>query len=931
MLLTIVLQRFISGQFTTYQVTGDSLHGLALSEGLSQQDAMMWRGVTSIQPLPFDQSALASTQVMGLFAGPQKQYTFVRMVGVGSSTWSEYLILPEDVLMKLGGNYQVLMNALSLPREIPSRVQVPLSPVTLPEIETWSPADAVDALTHLLQVIPSFEQVCDLLHLSLTERGSIIYNNTDDGLARLRIVQGLLALLPPHLRHEFTFSTNREEHTPTQVRLVFAKTGVVTGRIGFDWEQKQVLQAGAGMDTAAEYIEFLRAHWQGDVSALLAEIAKLESLTPITPTNNLADALRSIIERYELNQQVLQGNSVDVAKLREALSQSIDDEVLKLAYAQQLLQSALETRDPAINAFLLEKLDADEALDQALMADISVALNEDPDAVYAFIRTRLATVGSSEDETKRYAIWKERLHVAALASMRLALEEAESATIIEWLRLISREPASYDLAPILHQALLAAREFMEKNDFSDPDLARQLIQIALRKDVTALNMFLDDKKLLAALPMQMGEALHSAETNPISLLQMYGGEALMIWLKRQTDRTTSESTQELPITAPLVEHVWGMFMSGQLVTLQEGYTPHDLIYRWAGLSSPSLSLAALSTLMRFALRDQRDEIVYQIAQGLPDAKTIIALIGQAFSESQRSAGDLIAISAQMLATQTIDQQSAINLFIYVLDEGAWSLDLLPLSVQVGRILQQHPSLEVTSPDLWQMLVMGRDTNDESLQRTAFRRISQSLETITDEENFIDQLIELVKLCERPFAHTLLLAWWRGYVRKQPLGQLQKIDRWLDRVPDNIELRSILQSAVAFRKMLGQTSLNQFAKDVNTTFKVLQTLSDNYDPGAKRPFEVFDPSMIYSEIEANLEELSPHEQQIFANNLKELAQVITAMGSHRTKSTLIRRGEDIDRQLMSGEVSPHSAVDLLKWFSGFLARQRINKDQTDHNK
>jgi hypothetical protein len=42
-----------------------------------------------------------------------------------------------------------------------------------------------------------------------------------------------------------------------------------------------------------------------------------------------------------------------------------------------------------------------------------------------------------------------------------------------------------------------------------------------------------------------------------------------------------------------------------------------------------------------------------------------------------------------------------------------------------------------------------------------------------------------------------------------------------------------------------------------------------------------------------------------------------MADNRSKASLIRRGDDVDRQLMSGEQQPHSAVDALKWLAGYL--------------
>ena len=45
--------------------------------------------------------------------------------------------------------------------------------------------------------------------------------------------------------------------------------------------------------------------------------------------------------------------------------------------------------------------------------------------------------------------------------------------------------------------------------------------------------------------------------------------------------------------------------------------------------------------------------------------------------------------------------------------------------------------------------------------------------------------------------------------------------------------------------------------------------------------------------------------------------IIVMAERRSKSGLMRREDNIERGLLSGEQSPHSAIDTMKWLSGFL--------------
>jgi hypothetical protein len=41
---------------------------------------------------------------------------------------------------------------------------------------------------------------------------------------------------------------------------------------------------------------------------------------------------------------------------------------------------------------------------------------------------------------------------------------------------------------------------------------------------------------------------------------------------------------------------------------------------------------------------------------------------------------------------------------------------------------------------------------------------------------------------------------------------------------------------------------------------------------------------------------------------------------------MRRGDDLDRQLMAGEQQPHSAVDALKWMAGYLGGTQEKTDE-----
>ena len=98
---------------------------------------------------------------------------------------------------------------------------------------------------------------------------------------------------------------------------------------------------------------------------------------------------------------------------------------------------------------------------------------------------------------------------------------------------------------------------------------------------------------------------------------------------------------------------------------------------------------------------------------------------------------------------------------------------------------------------------------------------------------------------------------------------------------------------------------------------MQALSESFDPSPKRSVS-FEQATMRAELDSRANELTPHEQQILANNFKELGQLISGMGDNRSKASLMRRGDDVDRLLMAGDQQPQSAVDALKWLAGYLS-------------
>jgi hypothetical protein len=581
----------------------------------------------------------------------------------------------------------------------------------------------------------------------------------------------------------------------------------------------------------------------------------------------------------------------------------------KLPYAEKLLAQALPSRDAEAALLLAQMMDADPSLDKALAVRLDEALNSEPDCVYAFIRPR---VNADPDER-----WRERLKAAAVVSLRVAIADADAETILNWLKLIAREPASYGLSDVLRNGLLAAQERAR----TEPNLARGVMSIAIKRAPSIVDTLLNDPELLAALPNNIGRTLRDHTGDAVALFNTHGPEVFLVALARAARAQAPDL-----FTAAAADQLWTLSQA-QGAHYTEKYTPQDIFTELMARGTGWLPDEALETLLSLALQDRRDDLFLGFVRGLGRDPRLLSLLTYAFDAGQRGVSDVLALVAQISVNGDLTPQNTVDLYVALLERWDWPKTALPIMSQIARLVQQHSTLNVETRVWWRLLDEAADEKDEFIAKIALRRLTPKLETLEDETDLVEALQRLCTLMGwSAVTRAQVQSWWRGFVRGQPLARLQRLDKLVDGKRGLEDLRSILLTVVAFRRMLGKRVLKQFIEDMGTTFTVLQSVAESFDPSPRRPVS-FDPATVREELDSRSEELTPQEIQILANSLKELAGVVAAMGDSRTKASLMRRGDDVDRQLMTGELQPHSAVDALKWMAGYLSGAQDDDEDT----
>jgi hypothetical protein len=263
----------------------------------------------------------------------------------------------------------------------------------------------------------------------------------------------------------------------------------------------------------------------------------------------------------------------------------------------------------------------------------------------------------------------------------------------------------------------------------------------------------------------------------------------------------------------------------------------------------------------------------------------------------------------------LSDQASLSVTLRVLDAHNWAIESLPLAAQAARSAGR--GLQMDHETIWRLLDIARSARDETIARDAARRMTAALEATLEDDVFTTIFARLSESVRwNPAASALALNWWRGFARGLPIARLARLDRAFDGQSSLDGARAVADSLLAFRRMLGKRTLEQFASDVAAALALLQSLDEAYEQPSRRD-ESFDAEVMRMELEARRSSVPSTDVRLAANQFSALAQLIGELGDSRTRQALLRR-DDADQLLARGEANPRSAVDALKWISGFLS-------------
>lgn len=813
-----------------------------------------------------------------------------------------YVRVPTAAMRALHGDFTAL-DAL---------FTAPLTPdITLPAAQAWIPPMRQHVLERALSLCDGdMTHLFCLLELALTPEGGWVQGFTGDLTQTLTLLQGLALLLPAPLRYYLTFSTHSLRLPPNRPRLIFAPQENTTTRTRWqwgDWDATMPLTAGAA------FMAHLRALWQGDLTAFLSYLDVLDDIAEYMHTLDIG-----LAQNVDL---VAARHSLDLAVLAPEAQVALDDLLnlvrgdnppkgeLYVRYLQRLLALTLEERHATAAAWLAQHLDEHPELAKQLNPALDAALAEQPDALYAFVRAYLSERNDAPEA------WLARLHASARAALALAIESGDPPTIGGWLQLLGREPLRYALEAILREGLLAALPAAYTSDA----LARDLLIIACKREPALVSVLLSDPQLVDALTPSLRAALFEDNIEALQGLAESSRELFLLGLARLAYQSTTPK-----LTPALVAALWDILLNKPNLVIADSYRPLTLVRALTNAHRAALQPAALENLLALMLADQQDALFYDAARELAQQEALAPLLPSVLIASWRNSSDVLALLNALLSQGTISPQTAVNTLIALLDGQRWDdKPTAPLIEQLGRLVHQHGEVRVPLGVLWQLAEFAHENKQELIAKGVTKRLLAEFNAQADEVQLCRDVQQLRKLhAPFPALKSVVKTWWRELVRRQSLAGLQRLDRALENYRALEDLRPTVASMLGLRRALNNRSLEAWAQDVSVTFRVLQALADGLEELGKQ--DLLELDALRAEADQLLSDITPDLRQVLATNVKQLVQLIATLADNRTKPSLIRGDDALERQFAAGEATPQGAVDVLRWLAGYL------EDSTQNN-
>jgi len=334
-----VLKHFYYGQFVRDGNPGGDMRLLAKTHGLHDATIQEALAVGLLPPMA------GQNQGSWAILRGRRTLPFVLVEserGSDGQLMLHYVVLPSDLVRRMGGNLKALHPLIEGDMPAYDRVNNIINPLVISDIAPPDEGQEVDDILDFMMFTKNRMDVIESLLSAVVQNIPVyIVNAPENPTDRELFITGLLVLLPPSVRYAVTFATHTLENTNIETQVRFYSGQPPEDALTFDWKNGKI----TGKKVSDNYSKFIVSQLRLDVELVIKQTRDLTAIAQwrMRQTNTrLASALAYASQRVSVDDAVRNRQPVEAAEVAHILATdtTLSDE-LRVEYARHLMSFSL--------------------------------------------------------------------------------------------------------------------------------------------------------------------------------------------------------------------------------------------------------------------------------------------------------------------------------------------------------------------------------------------------------------------------------------------------------------------------------------------------------------------------------------------------------------------------------------------------------------
>ena len=414
--------------------------------------------------------------------------------GAAGQEMLHVVLMPSEVLRGLGGNLDALMLLIDAPLPSYDRLGDRLPPLLLSAAGPPEPRAQIDHILEMMTATRNQIDVIRALLAAIVQGVPVVVQGAPRELAaRMTLVKGLLALLPPPARFGVTFATHALPTTRLDAHIRFYSDDTPPAEsLVYNWPGTYL----SGRVVDDDYSDFIISQLRLDAEAVLRRTQALTAVAQwrIRRGDKLAEALGYAAHRLALDEVLLNNQPAEAGGVAQVLAEdpTLSDE-LRRVYLRHMLALSLALDDTRPTDPVVPLLRQHDDLAQEALRFLEDALAAGKaELVYATLTRWLGSAFGPQGDA-----WTGLACRAALAHLEHLLQGGDVQAVNAFLEEIHDAPSALGVGAAARQMIDLALPLAAR----DRGLAVTLFLLAANHaDSDVLRRLLGTQRLLARLP-----------------------------------------------------------------------------------------------------------------------------------------------------------------------------------------------------------------------------------------------------------------------------------------------------------------------------------------------------------------------------------------------------------------------------------------------